>query len=77
MIHTAACLIIGDEVLGGKVCFLNSCTTGRRGEERKGEMELGEVGRRERGYLQSKNKANILADGRCMQTTHRIGYTMC
>ena len=21
-IHTAACLIIGDEVLGGKVCFL-------------------------------------------------------
>jgi hypothetical protein len=22
-IHTAACLIIGDEVLGGKVCFYN------------------------------------------------------
>jgi hypothetical protein len=21
LIHTAACLIIGDEVLGGKVCF--------------------------------------------------------
>jgi hypothetical protein len=22
LIHTAACLIIGDEVLGGKVCFI-------------------------------------------------------
>lgn len=23
MIHTAGCIIIGDEVLGGKVCFWN------------------------------------------------------